>query len=535
MEKRVLIAFLLSIAVLVVYSMIFPQPKKVVQEETAQKTVAEEPAIEATKAGEETKAEIPVKPMPEVARPAAAPEKLIRVETDLYSAVFSTRGGVIKSWKLKKYTDAEGGPIEMKYFEGGVSPLLVVPEGMDADAAQSLEYRPDRDKIDIGAGREGGELTLTYNDATGRSIIKRLSFGNDTYSVGLELETAGIKECRILMGESFGSLTEKAKKGYGYTGPLVYIDGETKNRGAMVWLHGILNKSEEEARKVKTYEGASGWTAITDQYFVAGIIPEGKIKVETDKGESDWGFVGIDADTSKGPLKTKIYVGPKEYDRLREVGGDFEQAVDFGWFSFIAKPLFVALKFFHGLVGNFGWSIIIITVIIKLLFAPLTHKQQKSMRRMQQLQPKIVELKEKYKGDPQKMNMEMMELYKREKVNPLGGCLPMLIQIPVFIALYKVLYNAIELRHAPFMWWLQDLSAKDPYYILPVLMGISMFAMQKMTPTTMDPKQAKIMMIMPVVLTFMFINLPSGLVLYFTLSNLLSMVQQLYINRTMEG
>ncbi|HLB25006.1 MAG TPA: membrane protein insertase YidC, partial [Nitrospirota bacterium] len=229
-----------------------------------------------------------------------------------------------------------------------------------------------------------------------------------------------------------------------------------------------------------------------------------------------------------------FYGGPKEYDRLKAVGAGLERSVDFGWFAFIAKPLFVSLKYFYGMVHNYGWAIIIITVIIKLIFAPLTHSSQKSMKRMSKLQPHFAELKEKYKGDPTRMNQEMMGLYKKHKVNPLGGCLPMLIQIPVFIALYNVLNNSIELRQAPFALWLTDLSAKDPYYVLPILMGLSMLAMQKMTPTSMDPKQNRIMMLMPVVMTFMFINLPSGLVLYFTVSNLLSMAQQLYINKYTE-
>ncbi len=233
-----------------------------------------------------------------------------------------------------------------------------------------------------------------------------------------------------------------------------------------------------------------------------------------------------------GPAeKFSLYVGPKEYDRLKAAGHELERAVDFGWFTVIAKPLFVALKYFYKLVGNWGWAIIILTVIIKVLFAPLTHKSQKSMKRMQKLQPLFAELKEKYKGDPAKLNKEMMELYKKHKVNPMGGCLPMLIQIPVFIALYRVLGNSIELRHAPFMFWLHDLSAKDPYYVLPILMGVSMLVMQKMTPTTMDPKQNMMMMLMPVIMVFMFISLPSGLVLYFTVSNLLSMAQQFYINK----
>jgi YidC/Oxa1 family membrane protein insertase len=543
MEKRLLIAFVLSMAVLVVYGLFVPQKRPTVG--TTQQTGEVKPA---SPASAENKGQTPAEERAKTEQPentettpsktphhkieSGLQERLVHVNTGLVSAVISSKGGVIKSWKLKKYKDEEGNPLEMVQYEDGVMPLLVVPEGMTSEEASSMDYSIEGGDIDIDEKGEAG-LTLISQTKDGRKITKRLLFHGNSYR--FDVDVSGIDEYNIFTGENFGSLTTKKKKGYGYTGPLVYIDGKMLNRGFKVWVHNLLNKSKEAKQQEKTYEGNKGWAAITDQYFVAGIIPKGPIKVEVEKGMSDWGYVGIHVDQKTGPLNAIFYAGPKEYDRLKAIGNDFQQAVDFGWFSFIAKPLFVALKFFHGLVGNYGWSIIIITFIIKLAFAPLTHKQQKSMKRMQKLQPKIVELKEKYKGDSQRMNAEMMELYKREKVNPLGGCLPMLIQVPVFIALYKVLYNAIELRGAPFMWWLSDLSAKDPYYILPILMGVSMFVMQRMTPTTADATQNKIMMIMPVVLTFMFINLPSGLVLYFTVSNLLSMAQQLYINRTVEA
>jgi len=543
MEKRLLLAFILSMAVLVGYGLLVPQKKPVIGNGTETKTTEAIPASTEgesrppakEKAGETiTQENIKTPGIQEINVSESQPEKLVNVQTGLISAVISSKGGVIKSWKLKEYKDEEGRPIEMVRFDEGVMPLLVVPGGTSPEDASKTNYRIEGGDIDIGDGEKAG-LTLVSEYPDGRTITKKLVFNGNSYAFDVEISARGVESYGVFTGESFGSLTEKKKKGYGYTGPLVYIDGKMQNRGFMVWLHNLLNKSKEENEQAKSYEGGKGWTAVTDQYFVAGIIPEGPVKVEVEKGMSDWGYVGVDASEMGGPLKARFYAGPKEYDRLKAIGNGFQQTVDFGWFSFIARPLFVALKYFHGLIGNYGWSIIIITFIIKLAFAPLTHKQQKSMKRMQKLQPKIVELKEKFKGDPQRMNAEMMELYKREKVNPLGGCLPMLIQVPVFIALYKVLYNAIELRGAPFMWWLTDLSAKDPYYILPILMGVSMFVMQKMTPTTADSAQNKIMMIMPVVLTFMFINLPSGLVLYFTVSNLLSMAQQFYINRTVEA
>jgi YidC/Oxa1 family membrane protein insertase len=207
------------------------------------------------------------------------------------------------------------------------------------------------------------------------------------------------------------------------------------------------------------------------------------------------------------------------------------QSLDLGWFTVLAKPMLHALKFFYGYIPNFGIGIIIITVILKILFFPLTHKSYKSMKDMSKLQPKMVALKEKFRNDKDGLNKAVMELYREHKVNPLGGCLPMIVQIPVFFALYKALMFSIELRHAPFMLWITDLSDKDPYYITPLLMGVTMFIQQKMSPSNMDEMQQKIMLALPVVFTFMFLTFPSGLVLYWLVNNILTIGQQLYINK----
>jgi YidC/Oxa1 family membrane protein insertase len=529
MEKRALIAIVLSVAVLLVFTQLFPSPAP----QPAKKVVTAAPAGEAGEAGKgkaaapAEQATVPAAGQAEALAPEAVPgtplkpEKDITVDTSLYTAVISTNGGVIKSWKLKDYKDESGKAEEMVTTPAGVKPLAVVPEGMSWQAAEKLPYDADRDSLNL-SGSEDGTLNLSYTSPDGERILKKLKFKGGTYNVAGEVDVQGIKGYTLYGGDGFGSLTSPlAKKGYGYVGPLTIVDGE---------------KHKDEPAKLtekKQYKGAHGWTGITDKYFIAALVPRDGLKAVVAKGVSDWGSVGLAVPYDGGLPKEDflLYAGPKEYERLKDIGSGLDRAVDFGWFTFIAKPLFVSLRFFYELVGNWGWAIIIITVIIKLLFAPLTHKSQKSMKKMQKLQPLFGELKEKYKGDPQRLNREMMELYKKHKVNPMGGCLPMAIQIPVFIALYNVLNNAIELRRAPFALWLTDLSAKDPYYVLPILMGLSMLVMQKMTPTSMDPKQNKIMMIMPVVLTFMFINLPSGLVLYFTISNLLSMAQQFYINK----
>ena len=226
-----------------------------------------------------------------------------------------------------------------------------------------------------------------------------------------------------------------------------------------------------------------------------------------------------------------LYAGPKVIDELKVLGLQLEHIVDFGFWSFLARPIFWLLLYINSIIGNYGWSIIILTILIRIPFIPLLNKGQASMKRMQALQPKMQEVKEKYKKDSQKMQKEMMALYKKHKVNPMGGCLPMLVQIPVFFALYKVLLAAIEMRQSPWILWIHDLSAKDPYYVLPIVMGATMFLQQKMTPTSADPKQAKIMMFMPLIFTFMFLSFSSGLVLYWLMSNVLSIVQQYFVNK----
>jgi YidC/Oxa1 family membrane protein insertase len=242
-----------------------------------------------------------------------------------------------------------------------------------------------------------------------------------------------------------------------------------------------------------------------------------------------------------------LYAGPKEYDILKTLNVGLEHIIDFGFFSILAVPLFWLLKLFYGLIGNYGWAIMLLTIVTRIPFIPLINKSQKSMKKMQEVQPRMAEIKEKYKKDPQRMQKEMMEIYKTHKVNPLGGCLPMLLQIPVFFALYKILLITIELRSAPFMLWIKDLSAPDTLFghlpaalpliggfavgPLPIVMGATMIIQQKMTPSSLDPAQNKMMMFMPVIFTFLFLNFASGLVLYWLVNNIFSITQQFYVNR----
>jgi YidC/Oxa1 family membrane protein insertase len=281
------------------------------------------------------------------------------------------------------------------------------------------------------------------------------------------------------------------------------------------------------------------WAGFQDKYFLAALIPqktEGTelIYKKVSETAGDMRLAGPKialAPQTQHLQNYAMYLGPKDLDILKAFGSDLDRALDFGWFDIVAKPMLYAMKFFYQYTGNYGIAIILLTIIIKILFWYPTHISYKSMKEMKKLQPEMAKLREKFKDEKEKLNKEMMDLYRRYKVNPMSGCLPMVIQIPVFFALYKVLLYSIEIRHAPFYWWIQDLSAMDPYYISPILMGASMFIQQWMTPTTGDPTQAKMMLIMPVVFTFMFLTFPTGLVIYWLFNNLLSIGQQIYINK----
>jgi YidC/Oxa1 family membrane protein insertase len=285
------------------------------------------------------------------------------------------------------------------------------------------------------------------------------------------------------------------------------------------------------------------WGGFENKYFMAVIIPQDPSLTSMNMSKDSNNMVSVEIKGTKSiippnqsdSLSYALFIGPKDYTLLKKQGILLEEAIEFDSFipglKWLSIGLLIFIKFLYQYISNYGVAIIILTILIKLIFWPLGNISYKSMKEMQKLQPKLTELKEKYKNDQAKIGQETMALYKAHKVNPLSGCLPMLIQIPVFIGLYNTLLYAIELRHSPFFWWIQDLSAKDPYYITPIIMGATQFIQQKMTPTTGDPNMAKMMLIMPVVFTFIFLNFPSGLVIYWLLNNILSIGQQIYINK----
>ena len=283
-----------------------------------------------------------------------------------------------------------------------------------------------------------------------------------------------------------------------------------------------------------------GWVAMLQHYFVTAWLPAEIGAYEFYSRAREGGRFNLGYKTTQpvtiapgaeGVLATRIYIGPKEQKRIKPLAEGLVLTVDYGWLTVIATPIFWLLNWIHGVLGNWGWAIIVLTVLIKAVFYPLSAAGYKSMARMKKIQPRLKTLKERYGDDKQKFQQAMMEMYKKEKINPLGGCFPILIQIPVFIALYWVLLESVELRQAPFILWLRDLSSPDPYFVLPLIMGASMFAQQKLSPGSPDPMQQKIMMALPVVFTVFFLFFPAGLVLYWTVNNLLSIAQQWRINQ----
>ncbi len=490
---------------------------------------------------------------PESARTSAAPAQVttrpdraartLTVDTDLYTASLTEDGGSITSFVLKDYreTSAADSPgMQLVKVDGTEGFPLEFSWGSVAPAATFY----DAGGSEVRFQGNNGHLVMK-GQGNGLAITRDYTFSKDSYLMELNVRVKNISS-GVLQGNAalHQSNTPFRKSGPGsqflFVGPAYYMNESLTEVDSDLYEAGPA-----------TVNGQMDWAAYEGTYFICAILPQDTSA--TSMTMESFGEDGIkmrmnsDLDTLQ-PGEEKVYTyklffGPKKLDILKSVGSNLDKAVNFGWFDVIAQPTLFLLNFFHGIFKNYGIAIIMVTIIFKAIFWPITQKGLKSMKNMQKLQPKMAKLKEKYKGDPTRMNQEVMNLYKTYKVNPLGGCLPMVLQIPVFFALYKVLLMCIELRHAPFMLWITDLSAPDRLYIgfdipyvggipvLTLLMGASMFLQQKMTPTTADPTQAKIMMFLPVIFTFMFINFASGLVLYWFVNNLLAIFQQQMINR----
>lgn len=461
--------------------------------------------------------------------PSAA--ELIEVETDLYRAKFTTRGAALTSWELKRYrSSSDGKPAVQLVRQNGkfAEPLTVTAD--DASHAKELSegiYKVEKDFTTLDQAHPTGHMTFYYrNPGTGVRLEKQLTFHADSYVVDIALKPIGLAgTVKLGLGTNFG-VVDWGEGFIGSVGAASLIDDKIENDAP---------ESETERK------GALKWVALQDKYFISALIPKTNAsalpKKQGDKLVTT--AVRLAVDSSGAPLELQLFAGPKEYDTLQNLGIRLEDTIDFGWFLFgswdmvraVAKPIFYVLRYINDYTHNYGLTIILLTVIIKLLFVPLQYKSYSSMKAMQGIQPKVAAVQEKFKDDRERLNKELIKLYRDHKVNPVGGCLPMVLQMPVFVSLFNILYMTIDLRQAPLGLWITDLSVQDPYYILPIIMGISMVVMQKIQPTTMDPTQAKVMLMLPALMTFLFINFPAGLVLYWLTNNVLTIVQQFVTDR----
>ena len=480
---------------------------------------------------------------------AAAPEgggvvrgERIRVTTDLMIAEIDTMGGDLRHVELIKHKASEDKTRNLSMFNDSTAQIYVAQSGLIGAGLPNHKslFKADAPRYQLEASKDSLRVRLTSQGSDGGAVVKQYVFhrGNYLIDVSFEIDNKGpaaITPDAYFQFLRFGEAPSSNPFGIStFAGPAVFTE---EKKFQKIGFPDIDKGKRDYPQKSK-----DGWLAMLQHYFVAAWLPKNGVDREffTKKvGEKLYtaGVViptGPIAPGATGRISVPLYVGPQEGDKLAKLAPGLELTIDYGWLTVIASPLFKVLSVIHGWVGNWGIAIIVLTILIKLLFFPLSAASYKSMAKMKVLGPKMQKLKEQYGEDKQKMNQAMMELYKNEKVNPLGGCLPIVIQIPVFISLYWVLLAAVELRHAPFFGWIKDLSAADPYYILPVLMGATMILQTRLNPTPPDPVQAKIMLYMPIVFSFMFLWFPAGLVLYWTVNNLLSIAQQWQINRMTE-
>lgn len=451
----------------------------------------------------------------------------IVVETDLFRATIDSLGGGLRSFELKRFrarVDADSPGLMLIASEGlPVLPLTLEVGGQGTDAG--TEYATNKTSLVL-AGHDTGSIVLDGALPGGGRVRKTFGFSGSSYDFSLDAEFSGrqipavvgvvmtpilVDASHLASGSHSGS-TEKA---------LAFADGK------------LTEHPLTDIQRETTQLAGALWAGYASQYFVSLVVSDKPSKNVVMGPMGNIGVVRVDEETKDGIAGYRVLIGPKDPQVLKAAGNHLDRALDFGWFWFIAIPLLHLLRMFDGVFGNYGISIIVLTVLVKVVTIPLTRAQYRSMQKMQQIQPHLERLRERYKDDSTGMQREMMELYRKQGVNPFSGCVPMLLQIPIFVGLYNALLNAIELRHAPFVGWINDLSAPDRLMVggvgvpvLVILMGASMLAQQWMTPMQGDPTQRRMMMFMPVVFTAMFLNFPSGLVLYWLVNNVISIVQQ---------
>jgi len=478
-------------------------------------------------------------PAANAAAPTIAP---VVVETDLFRAEINPVGAVLQRLELKRYPlSLDKDAALFTLFANDEQRVMLAQSGLKAAEASPdhyAQYTTSAQRYEMTDGQDQLDVALTWRSPEGVEVTRRFTFKRGSYEIdqafeirnasGAEWKAHPYDQLQRLQPQTKRSMTTPTFTGAAFSSP------EKKYEKF---------KFDELEDEPISRDAIGGWTALVEHYFVAAIIPPADLSqhyYSTAVGEGRFvvGYYGPEIAVPAGESRTvasRLYAGPKIQDVLPTVAPGLELTVDYGALWFIAKILFWLLEKIHALFGNWGIAIILLTLSVKLMFFPLSAAGYRSMARMRKVQPRLVALKERFGDDRAKMNQAMMDLYKQEKINPLGGCLPILVQIPVFIALYWVLLESVELRQAPFMLWIKDLSIKDPYFVLPVLMTASMWAQTKMNPAPLDPIQAKVMQIMPLAFGVFFAFFPAGLVLYWFVNNVLSMAQQWYVTKQIEA
>jgi YidC/Oxa1 family membrane protein insertase len=545
MEKRVLLAVILSFVVLYGYQALMPRPKQPPRPTAAPSAPAATPGAAPAQTPEQKPAppaaETPVEAAPLV---AAASEQDVRVESDEVAAVFSTRGAVLKSWRLKRYPDPSGEPLELipqRVPDGTLKPFsLTVDDAATTTELQRALFKPSVTDVKVQQASPA-TLTFEFKNAAGLAAQKTFVFpAGNPYVIEFSATVTRAEAALVPTVEWGPALGLGVAKSSGFVyspapQPIYSREGDVTRVG------------QTSIAEHASVSGMMPFAGVDDHYFLAAAVtPGGPMTVkygllevpDPSAPDSPARFVNWSANFQGAPSRARFFFGPKDFEILKSIDPVLTYAIDFGMFRWFVVPLHNALKWVHGYVGNWGWSIIVLTVLINIVMFPLRHKSVVSMRKMQELQPEVKAIQDRYKhlkmSDParSKQNTELMNLYRERRVNPASGCVPMLLTFPILIAFYSMLSVAIELRGAPFVLWIRDLSTYDPYYITPLLMGATQFIQTKMTPQTgVDPMQQKMMLFMPIMFTGMFLGMPSGLVLYWTASNIWTIGQQALTNR----
>lgn len=520
MEKRVVLALAISFIIILIYYQFISPPQQ------TKRTELEKTPI--SKKETETSLKYPEREIPEGIKDIE--EKTIRVETPLFKLLISNRGGVIKSFVLKRYKDEKGKELELIPDIPPEAPhtLSLKLEDSISFLNNFLFFTPITE-IKL-KEKESKELTLAYSSEK-IAVMKKIIFHGSSYLFQHEISI--IKDGKpivpsVYIGPRIGRFSHEEMK-------------KRMDKFNIVFWNGINLQRKEDRKFVpgEIFKGFLKWSAYETNYFAVIAIPvqSSQIlfeKIAPPKGE-ELNYIVVSNPKA-------IYIGPKEFGTLKKTTLknekiELEKVVNFGWFGFIAQFLLIILNWLYKMIPNYGVAIILLTIILKIALFPLTWTSMVSMAKMQKVQPRIKALREKYKKmktDPEqrkKFNMELISIYKEEGINPASGCLPMLLQLPILWGFFNLLSRAVEIRHKPFVFWIKDLSLKDPYYVVPILMGITQFIIQKMTPSGGDPSQKKIMLLMPIFLTIFFLNFPSGLVLYWLVQNLLQIGQQYLMNK----